>query len=490
MLLLSDCRKTALGLALLGAIGGCSDEPGSSADQVSSSGGTTSAASGGSGSGPSVSTGGFGAGGGGIVLDTGGTSTVGAGGMLAVFDGGQVPLTPDQIEALTDGACASDSEDVVALPPVLQFVVDISLSMDSVAPGNAPLTKWDVTKTALLDSLDALPDSMPVGLLLYPTLDVPTCPIQGPNFGAGGTGANPIPGGGGFGMPGAGSGGLTATPTFPPQQQQLGEGNPGCVGLDGLVPIADLGAPGEAQRTALSASISSTGLYLGTPTHDAYQFALEDSLKLDTSGRRKFMLLITDGAPTQMLGCGPLICDPLVPDGPEATAIIQAIAAAHAEGVDTYIIGSPGSEDGAAPMQGPGADMRPWLSEAAVAGGTASEGCTGEVGNFCHFDMTQAADFGQALADGLSNIAGELEASCDFDLPQRADVDARATDVVIQWSDGTASKSILDEVGDCTEGWRFTGEATMELCPTTCAAFQADHGASVKVSFNCIDTVR
>ncbi len=363
-------------------------------------------------------------------------------------DGGLVPLTPEQIEALTEGACASQSETVTALPPVLQFVVDISQSMEGVAPGNEPLTKWDITEEALIAALGSLPDEMPVGMLLYPTLDVST----------------------------------------------RGGGNPGCVSNEGLVPIAPLGATPDGQtvdhRAGLVSAISATSLYLGTPTHDAYLFALDESLKLDTSGRRRFMLLITDGAPTQLLGCGPLINDDLMPDGPEATPIIEAIAQAHAEGVDTYIIGSPGSENGAPPMRPPGADMRPWLSEAAVAGGTALPGCTGTAGNYCHFDMTEAPDFGQALAEGLSSIAGEVQASCDFELPERKDVDVRATDVVIEWGDGTLQKANLDEMGDCTDGWRLTGATSMELCPATCEAFRADFSASVSVSFNCIPEVK
>lgn len=486
-MMLNIWDRTALGLLSLATVMACSSEPETGEERVTASGGAAVASTGGAnGAGGSLqaSVGGAGSGFGMIALGSGGTASAAGGAQDAVLDGGLIPLDPDVVAKIKAGACEDDSEEVTALPPVLQFVVDASGSMRSAAPGDPGLSKWDVTEAALLEALDALPDEMPVGLQLYPSVDAPFPTDCSP----GGFGMPTGPGG--FGMSGTGgtAGGIPATGgdagAFPPQQQQAAA----CISPDALTPIAPLGAPGDAQRTALAQAIEGAQLYDGTPTHDAYLFALEESLKKDTSGRRQFMLLITDGAPTQILGCGPLICDDLFPDGPEATAIIEAIAAAHAEGVDTYVIGSPGSEDGS--FTGGGEDMRPWLSQAATAGGTALEGCTGTEGNFCHFDMTQATNFGQALAEGLSKIAGDLEASCDFEIPQRMDVDVEATEVVISWGDGTADKAVLDVMGDCTEGWRQTGPTTMELCPNTCAAFQADHGATVSVSFNCISEIR
>jgi hypothetical protein len=103
------------------------------------------------------------------------------------------------------------------------------------------------------------------------------------------------------------------------------------------------------------------------------------------------MLLITDGAPTMRETC----IAPLdgVKDMP-TDVIIEDIAAAFDEGILTFLIGSPGSEQSS---QSDTADMRPWLSRAAKAGGTAAEGCDSEGPNFCHMDMTVQPDFAVAL---------------------------------------------------------------------------------------------
>ena len=109
----------------------------------------------------------------------------------------------------------------------------------------------------------------------------------------------------------------------------------------------------------------------------------------------RFMLLITDGAPTLADGC---IGDP--PDVVDTQPIIDEIAGAEGEGIRTFIIGSPGSERNSMT----GGDMRPWLSRAAMEGGTAAPSCTENGPNYCHMDMTQEPDFAAALTGDIRGL--------------------------------------------------------------------------------------
>jgi len=247
------------------------------------------------------------------------------------------------------------------------------------------------------------------------------------------------------------------------------------VTADGRVPIAALGAAGSPQRLALADAMNETALYLGTPTHDAYHNALEEGLKPYTGPGDKFMLLMTDGAPTQLIGCGPLGTSQMAVG---LEPILEEVTATAAGGIKTFVIGSPGSEEGEA------GDMRAFLSEMAQTGQTGPTGCSVEGPTFCHFDMTASTDFSAALADGLASIAKQVESTCTFAKPTEAGVDLEDIAVIVQMSSG-ASAVLEDEQGDCTEGWVWNASGEIELCPQTCAALQADPGGKVQVSFGC-----
>src|SRR5260221_612179 len=132
-------------------------------------------------------------------------------------------------------------------------------------------------------------------------------------------------------------------------------------GAGGGPPNIVVGGAGPLQRTAVDASLQAIMPASLTPTHDAYKSALDSGLSPYMTTANKFMLLITDGAPTMSLGCisgttggrrgGNTMDMPTAP-------IIAAIAGAKAMNIRTFIIGSPGSQ-----MSSPGGmDMRPWLS--------------------------------------------------------------------------------------------------------------------------------
>src|SRR5688572_9440293 len=107
------------------------------------------------------------------------------------------------------------------------------------------------------------------------------------------------------------------------------------------------------------------------------------------SGNQKFMLLITDGAPTMSEGCNGGDGDNGQVQDMPTEPIIAEIAGAYAQGIRTFLIGSPGSEESA---EETGGDMRPWLSRAAVESGTDEAGCAVDGPNFCHMDMTRSEE--------------------------------------------------------------------------------------------------
>jgi hypothetical protein len=224
--------------------------------------------------------------------------------------------------------------------------------------------------------------------------------------------------------------------------------------------------------------LSGVELLMGTPTHDAYTFALDGALRPYQGYGNKFMLVITDGAPTQTLGCGPLESDQAV----ETDPILETIAGAADDGIRTFLIGSPGSEGGRA------GDMREWLSHGALIGGTALEGCRLNGPDFCHFDMSQATNFSVALAEGLGAITAQVSDGCTFPLPQEAGgqaVDADTTTVIIEWGDGSAALMLNDVSQDCSTGFRFSDDDEIVLCEQTCAQVHLDPKARVSVSLEC-----
>src|SRR5690606_31364657 len=97
--------------------------------------------------------------------------------------------------------------------------------------------------------------------------------------------------------------------------------------------------------------------------------------------------------------------------------------------------GSPGSESNV----GTGEDARPWLSRAAIAGGTASESCEEEGPDYCHFDLSDEDDFEEGLGSALDRILGGI-APCAFSIPEpdQSSVDPALVNVVLHTGEGDA----------------------------------------------------
>lgn len=366
---------------------------------------------------------------------------LGTGGGAGAYDGGERPIDPADLEAFQNASCAGWSAEPEPLSAELMLVVDDSGSMSRATATTNGMSKWEVTTEALKSALAGLPGTTPVGMLIYPYQD----------------------------------GGESTVERDPSA----------CVFFDPMVPVAPLSAAGSPQRSALNRYLDGIGGRLhadnyGTPTHDAYDYALAELAGSSFAGS-KFMLLITDGQPTYSQNC---VGDGMTANPVDEQPIIDAIAAASAQGIKTFVIGSPGSEENVST----GADSRGWLSMAAEEGGTASAGCAHTGPNYCHFDMVEEPDFGAGLERALGQIAGQIVA-CDYSLPtppsdQTLELDS--VNVVYTTGDGDLRLLLRDDAADCDVGWHYTQNNThVELCTDSCAAVKADEQARLELLFGC-----
>ncbi len=363
-------------------------------------------------------------------------------------EGGEVPITPTQVDEIKNAACAGWNGELEGVPAKLQLVVDISSSMNQTAPGTNQ-TKWQVTESALVQAIPGdgtatypgLSATTGVGLLFYPNVQ--------------------------------------STPTV--AQQSLAA----CLRTDAMIPMAQLGldGTGNSQRNLIRQAFQAAQLAQGTPTYDAYTYALQNSTLSAAAAQlpgAPYQLLITDGQPTIAPGCSN-------PNGNisdvDPQPVVDAVQAAWTNnGVKTFVIGSPGSETG-----------RAWLSQAAVYGQTALAGCQVAGPNYCHMDMTTAPDFSAALRNGLAQVTNQI-ATCTYNIPVPPAGQTLELTLINVIAHLTTGSVLLyqDTAGDCTVGWQFDASNHIVLCSQTCATVQADAGAYIDVAAGCgsqIDTI-
>jgi hypothetical protein len=397
------------------AAGCSSDEDG---DGGLDNGGSNSGANGGAGA---------------VINTTGGTSPIPTGGTSSggtsgtVYAGGTTEIDDATYDGIVNSACAAQQQELEAIPGVLELVIDVSSSMNEQAPGTNQ-TKWEATRDALLQAVDALPASVSVGMLFYPNVQI-------------------------------------GDPDGTPKDVDW------CVNTDAMVPIDLLGADGAAHRMAIYNGIASAELNRSTPTNDAYTYALDQGMVASRLTGDRFMLLITDGAPTLEKDC---INDSGGLSNVDPEPIVDEVTRAAGLGIRTFLIGSPGSEPN-----------REWMSRAAVIGGTARDGCQEDGPDYCHMDMTTAPNFSQALVNGLAAIAG-IVSPCSFEIPTSSTegtIDPATTNVIVTQG-GTHTAVGRDDVGDCTEGFQIS-DNIVTLCPDTCSYVQADPTNRVEVVFGC-----
>jgi hypothetical protein len=394
-------------------------------------------------------------------LSSGGTvsrSPAPSGGVSSSVTNDQGPLVPDEfgliplealpspidVYSLMTRACAAFEETTEPKPAVLEVVIDVSSSMNAQAP-NGELNLWTVTKNTLGAVMYRLPSDVAMGLAFYPNRTTP---------------ANPDP----------------EDPTF-------------CVNQTGNIPIAWLGTPGSLQRLAIfrglvAIQIPESGW--GTPTYDAYSLALRTLLEetsLSVAPDRRYLLLITDGMPTLSQHCiGPGGEGSLV----ETAPILEQIAAAKAQGIRTFVAGWAGSLASV--------DVRPWLSAAAMAGGTAmNPDCSHDGPSYCHFDLSTQPDFSQGLQAAL-RVLDRAMLSCRHSVPPPPtglQIDKSKVGVFYAESAGDpTSKTYLiapNDDPDCQYGWHYTdlAQTEIEICGVTCDRIQQSLEARLDLAFAC-----
>jgi Mg-chelatase subunit ChlD len=365
---------------------------------------------------------------------TGGTDRVPDGsGTLNLSGAAQEPSSAggDGASVSRDDACATSTDPATALPAVVQLVVDTSGSMDW-PPGWAPespddskppgATKWEITRDALLTAVEALPDDVALGVNFYPNV----------------------------------------------QQEDTT-----CLLNRVAVPLTLLAGPGSKARGAWETALDEVDPVGATPTHGAYRFGLTQLSSSKLPGNR-FLLLITDGTPTCTLDC---MCtennEPV-----DSQPLLDEAAAALTDGIRTFVIGSPGSED-----------TRDVLSRLARVGGTAEPGCSDDGPNYCHFDMTTEPDLAGGLARALDQIAVDLR-SCEYAIPAPPTGQTLNRDQVnvLYTPDGGTTETIARDPSttECNQGWQYTADGrNIVLCGDTCAAVRGDPSSSIEVLFGC-----
>jgi hypothetical protein len=334
-----------------------------------------------------------------------------------------------------NSACVGETAGAEVSPTVLQLIVDTSGSMDDDAPGRVRGSKWEATRSALLSAIDKMPASAAVGVVFYPDVEN--------------------------------------------DDDDDNDDANSCFDRQTDVPLEVLSNPGSQQRGQIRGAFQSQNPRGGTPTHDAYAFAVQDLESVNLPGTR-FAVLITDGIPTFSLGCDD--SNRGQDNAVDSSPLVGEAARSLSRGIRTFVIGSPGS-DGA----------RESLSRMAEAGGTATPGCSHDGPTYCHFDMTQAQDFATALADALGQIAG-LALSCSYDIPSPPNggqLDPAKVNVLFRPAGGQ-EEIIAQSLGQsCSEGWQFSPDgAQVLLCGSTCTRVRNADQGSLTLQFGCASAIR
>jgi hypothetical protein len=399
----------------------------------------------------------------GNITSVGGRTATSSGiGPIITSVGGAVTIdqvTAEDSEDGTKGISAEEAAQVLAAPEdqcqgwgveaesessVIEFLVDVSGSMGDAAPSTGGQSKWAVTRAALKNAVQRLPPSFGVGIAFYPNMAI------------------------------------VASANIRPSSA--------CVDGSKNVPVAK--ASVEQQTRILAAIDSIEPDPLGaTPTHDAYDLAVEQLKNANLPGKR-YVVLITDGQPTQSQGCigTGSKCDPQ-----PAAPIVDAITRARAEyEIQTFLVGSPGSERNACTA----ADVRGWLSEAARAGNTAHENCSDSGPTYCHFDVSQATDFADALSAALVDITKSM-ISCNYGVPAPSGdqkLDPTNVNMIYVGTDGSYLLILPNQSSACDKGWNYTDatRSAVQICGITCELLQNHPGTKLNILFGCaqkIDTI-
>jgi hypothetical protein len=344
----------------------------------------------------------------------------------------------DVADASTDAALCGDQRiPAITDPPNLYFVVDRSGSMSEPLSGSG-FTKYENARIAISVMLRAVGHRVRYAAAVYPAL------LNGDGCAPGTEGLFPLSTG------------------DSPKYAAMGENGPVLEDL-----LKKLGAFPPMGG--------------GTPTAATLR-ALEPTI-LGLGGKKTYIVLMTDGAPNCNAGlrCGVEACIPNIEhystdgiacddsfnccapqiggDCVDADASEAAVLDYQKAGVDTFVVGMPGSEA-----------YRSMLNRLAIAGNTARPG------NAEYYAVSDTNE----LTLALRSIGAQVAISCDLPLsetPENPEL------VNVYFDDQVVPKSDDD-------GWRYKGEDRIEFVGATCDALSSGDVLNVQVLSGCPTVVR
>jgi len=341
-------------------------------------------------------------------------------------------------DASADAALCGDQQiPAISEPPNLYFIVDRSGSMAERLPGSA-FTKYENARIAISVMLRAVGHRVRYAAGVYPALlNQDGCSPGVPIF--------PISAG------------------DSPKYAAMGENGPVLTDL-----LKRLGSSPPAGG--------------GTPTAATLRELQPTILGLD--GRKTYVVLMTDGAPNCNLGlrCGVDACIPNIEhlfasglacddsfnccaprvgagDCVDADESEAAVLEYRKAGVDTFVVGMPGSEA-----------YRSMLNRLATAGNTARPG------NTAYYAVSDTDQLGLALR----SIGAQVAISCDLPLSETPENPGL---VNVYFDDQVVPK------GD-DDGWRYTGDDRIEFMGAACETLTAGDVLNVQVLSGCPTVLR
>lgn len=330
------------------------------------------------------------------------------------------------------------------VPGALLLLLDKSGSMADPPTANSNTSKWDSTVAAVKEMLKQASPTLEVGLLPFP----------------------------------AGK--------FNDQAASLCILNPAAAGCAAL--LADMGCkdvdaqpvvpvlPLQEKGAAIASWLNQNDPGGGTPTLHALLNAYAIMKGHPTPGQR-YVLLITDGEPNVYQP--PVFPLPAMQQDCGSLADIEKAAADAANGtpsVNTFVIGSPGSE-GAAKS----------LSQIAANGKTPKDpACSPQAGD-CHYQIG-TGDFEKQLAEVLAAIAGSV-ADCVFEMPEGQDVDPNLVNVTVETANGPVD--VLKDPAHA-DGWDYAdaSKTKIQLFGPACDAYKAAKGNKITIILGCESKVK
>lgn len=331
--------------------------------------------------------------------------------------------------------CAAEKHEGERVPANLLFVIDRSGSMDCYLPPNQssaecengveppgiPITapsKWTATKEALSGALDAL----------------------------------------------VAQGDVRAGVSMFPRDKKEGDVKLEChVESQPNSPIEDLT---EDYKDSLWSLVETFDPWGETPLAGATILGYKHLHDEFTGDGRKFLVLITDGFESCAL-------ETSYPEDLKNHYVPGALSV----GIQTFVIGVPGSEGG-----------REDLSRIAYEGGTASSAtCNDAAGDadVCHFDLTDSStDLTTDLEAALGEIRNSL-ISCELKLPEAEGAAVDASQVIVLVNDEHA---LEDNSGPCengVDGWQYNAARDgIVLCGSACEG-ASEPDATVVIGLGC-----